>query len=157
MKDSEIIYMTYSKETYKGRFIPKNRGKYIGDYSNIIYRSSYELKFMKWCDLNDSVVRWASEEIVIPYISPVDRKQHRYFVDFFIEVITKNGEIKRYIVEVKPYKYTQPPEIPKRKTKRFISEVKQWGVNTAKWESAKKYAKRKGWEFIVITEKDLGI
>lgn len=149
--------MTYSKDTYKGRFIPKNRSKYLGDGSNIIYRSSYELKFMKWCDLNESVVKWASEEIVIPYVSPMDRRLHRYFVDFFIEVRDKTGKVKKYLVEVKPFKYTQPPEIPKRKTKRFITEVTQWGINNAKWEAAKKFAVSHGWEFIVITEKDLGL
>lgn len=149
--------MTYGKDTYKGRYIPKNKQKYIGDNSNIIYRSSYELKFMKWCDLNESVIKWASEEVVIPYVSPIDRKMHRYFVDFFIEVVDKSGKIKKYLVEVKPFKYTQPPEIPKRKTQRFITEVKQWGVNNAKWEAAQKFSKSRGWEFIVITEKDLGL
>lgn len=148
--------MAYTKDTYKGKFLPTKPHKYIGDASNIVYRSSYEMKFMKWCDLNDSVLRWASEEIVIPYVSPLDRQIHRYFVDFFIEVKTKEGTIKKYLVEVKPYKFTQPPVVPKRKTQKFISEVKQWGVNTAKWESAKRFASKQGWEFILITEKDLG-
>lgn len=148
--------MAYTKDTYKGKFLPTKPHKYIGDASNIVYRSSYEMKFMKWCDLNDSVLRWASEEIVIPYVSPLDRQIHRYFVDFFIEVKTKEGTIKKYLVEVKPYKFTLPPVVPKRKTQKFISEVKQWGVNTAKWESAKRFASKQGWEFILITEKDLG-
>lgn len=149
--------MAYTKDTYKGLYHPKNVKKYAGDYTNIVYRSSYELRFMKWCDLNESVLRWSSEEFVIPYVSPIDRLLHRYFVDFFIEVQTKMGKTKKYLVEVKPYRYTQPPVIPKRKTQRFITEVKQWGVNQAKWEAAKKYAKTFGWEFIIITEKDLGL
>lgn len=149
--------MAYTKDTYKGKFSPKNLKKYHGDYTNIVYRSSYELRFMKWCDLNASVLRWSSEECVIPYRSPVDGKIHRYFVDFFIEVRTKSGKIQKYLVEVKPFRYTQAPDIPKRKSQKFITEVKQWGVNQAKWEAAKKYAKENGWEFIIITEKDLGL
>jgi hypothetical protein len=147
--------MAYTKDTYKGRFLPTKPQKYIGDTTNIIYRSSYELKFMKWCDMNGSVRRWASEEIVIPYLSPADGEMHRYFVDFFIEVVTKDGGTKKYLVEVKPYRYTQPPQVPKRKTQRFITEVKQWGVNNAKWEAAKRFAKQNNMEFMLITEKDL--
>ena len=147
--------MAYVKDTYKGRFLPTKPQKYIGDTSNIIYRSSYELKFMKWCDMNPSVKRWASEEIVVPYVSPMDNLLHRYFVDFFIEVENKEGKMKKYLVEVKPYRYTQPPTPPKRKTQRFISEVKQWGVNNAKWDAAKRFASQRGWEFMLVTEKDL--
>jgi hypothetical protein len=76
--------MTYTKDSYKGRFVPKNPQKYIGNSGNIIYRSSYEAQFMKWCDVNNSILHWASEEIVVPYVSPVDGHIHRYFVDFFI-------------------------------------------------------------------------
>lgn len=147
--------MAYTKDTYKGKFIPTKPYKYIGDPTQIIYRSSYELKFMKWCDMNPSVKRWASEEIVVPYVSPMDNLVHRYFVDFFIEVETKEGKMKKYLVEVKPYRYTQPPTIPQRKTQRFISEVKQWGVNNAKWDAAKRFASQRGWEFMLVTEKDL--
>lgn len=147
--------MVYTKDTYKGKFSPTRPEKYLGDATNIVYRSSYELRFMKWCDTNNSVLRWASEEIVIPYVSPIDRMIHRYFVDFFIEVETKTGK-KKYLIEVKPFRFTQPPTIPKKKTQRFLSEVKQWGVNNAKWEAAKKYAKNYGWEFMLVTEKDLG-
>ena len=148
--------MTYTKDSYKGRFVPKNPEKYIGNSGNIIYRSSYEAQFMKWCDVNTSILHWASEEIVVPYVSPLDGHIHRYFVDFFIEVKTTENKIKKYLIEVKPYKYTLPPEIPKRKTRGFISEVKQWGVNTAKWEAARKFAATQNWEFMIITERDLG-
>jgi len=149
--------MTYAKDTYKGYFVPINPQKYVGDPDNIIYRSSYELKFMKWCDNNKSVIKWASEELAVPYISPIDKKYHRYFIDFLIEVQDREGKIKKYMVEVKPYKYTQPPVPQARKTKRFISEVKQWGVNQAKWEAASTYASKQGWQFIIITEKELGL
>jgi len=112
---------------------------------------------MKWCDLNENVLQWGSEEIVIPYVSPADNKPHRYFVDFFIKIKTKDGSIKKYLVEVKPYRFTQEPIPPKRKTKNFINEVVLWAVNNAKWDSARKVASMRGWEFMLITEKDLGL
>ena len=148
--------MAYTKDTYKGRFIPKNPQKYAGDPMEIIYRSSYELKFMKWCDTSESVLKWASEEIVIPYVSPMDNLVHRYFVDFYVEVMEKTGRRKKYLVEVKPYRFTVPPQVSQRKTQRFISEVKQWGVNNAKWSAARRFASQHGWEFMLVTEKDLG-
>jgi hypothetical protein len=148
--------MTYRKEIYSGRFMPRNPAKYKGNVSNIIYRSGYELKFMNWCDLNDCVMEWGSEEIVIPYRSPLDNRVHRYFVDFFIKVKSGN-KTKMYLIEVKPHRFTQEPKIPKRKTKRFIQEVKQWGVNLAKWEAAKEFCDDRKWEFKIITEKELGL
>jgi hypothetical protein len=148
--------MTYSKQVYSGKFIPRNPEKYKGSINNIIYRSSYELKFMNWCDISDSVLQWGSEEIVIPYISPLDNKIHRYFVDFFVKVNSKN-KVRYCLVEVKPFRFTQEPKIPKRKTKRFLNEVKQWGVNLSKWEAAKEFCLDRNWEFMIITEKELGI
>jgi len=145
------------KATYKGRYRILNPKKYKGNINDVIYRSSWELKFMRWCDTNSSVVEWGSETTVIPYRSPVDNKLHRYFVDFYIKVVTKQGATIRYLVEIKPEKFTKPPEIPKRQTKRFIEEVFQYGVNQAKWKSADEYCIDKGMKFLVLTEKDLGI
>ena len=145
------------KETYKGRYRPTNAKKYKGDLSEIVYRSSWELKFMKWCDTNDSVLEWGSEITVIPYRSPVDNKIHRYFVDFYIKVKDKSGNIKKYLIEIKPEKLTKPPPIPKKKTKRFIEEVFMYGTNQAKWKQANEYCMDRGWQFLVLTEKDLGI
>ena len=120
--------------TLKGRYIPRNIRKYRGDYKNIIYRSSWELKFMKYCDLNDSILEWGSEEVVIPYRSPLDNRIHRYFVDFYIKVEDMNGNIKKYLIEVKPKRQTAPPPKPKRQTKRYISEVTEYAKNRAKWK-----------------------
>ena len=91
--------MVYAKEIYKGKFIPRNPSKYLGDPTSIVYRSSYELKFMNWCDLNSSIIGWNSEEIAIPYRSPIDNKVHRYFVDFYMEVKSETGK-ERYLIEV---------------------------------------------------------
>lgn len=145
------------RETYKGRYRVANPKKYRGDLTEVVYRSSWELKFMKWCDTNDSVLEWGSETTIIPYKSPVDNKIHRYFVDFYIKIVDKNGKIKKYLVEIKPEKFTRPPEIPKKKTKRFIEEVFQYGTNQAKWKQANEYCLDRGMQFLVLTEKDLGL
>ncbi len=149
--------MSFSRDTLKGLYSIKNAEKYVGNPTNIIFRSSYELKFMKWCDYTDSVLEWGSEEVVIPYISPIDNRIHRYFVDFYLKTKDKDGSIHKYLVEVKPAKYTKEPVPPSRKTRRFLTEVVNWAVNQAKWKYATEYCKDKGWKFIIITEKELGI
>ena len=111
---------------------------------------------MNWCDLNESVIGWVSEEVVIPYRSPLDRRIHKYYIDFYAEIKQSNGVIKKYLIEVKPKRFTRPPE-PRRKTKKYLQEVAQWGVNEAKWESAKQFCKKQNMEFMIITEKELGI
>lgn len=142
---------------YSGKFIPKNPQKYSGDYKNIIYRSSWECRVMDWLDKNDNIIKWASEELVVPYISPVDKRWHRYFPDFLVQVKTQNGTTKTMMLEVKPKKQTQPPAPQKRVTKRYITEVTTWGVNQAKWKAAEEYCLDRGWQFKVVTEQDLGI
>lgn len=148
--------MLYTK-TYKGKFRTKNPAKYKGDINNIVYRSLWELRFMKWCDTNPSVEEWGSETIIVPYISPLDRKVHRYFVDFYMKIKDKNGKIEKYLIEIKPERFTKPPEIPQKKTKRFIDEVFQYGVNEAKWKAAFEFCEDRNMKFIILTEKDLGI
>lgn len=142
--------------TYKGFFHPKNTKKYDGDVTNIIYRSSWEASVMKYFDENSSVLSWSSEEIIIPYKSPIDNRIHRYFPDFKAIIKNSDGKIKTYLIEVKPYKQTIQPKVQKRKTKKYITEVTTWGVNSAKWSAARNFCEMKGWEFIHITEKDLG-
>ncbi len=143
--------------TLKGRYIPRNIRKYRGDYKNIIYRSSWELKFMKYCDLNDSILEWGSEEVVIPYRSPLDNRIHRYFVDFYIKVEDVNKQIKKYLIEVKPKRQTAPPPKPKRQTKRYISEVTEYAKNQAKWKAASEFCEDRQWKFMIITEDELKV
>lgn len=112
---------------------------------------------MKWCDYNPSVLEWGSETVIIPYRSPVDNKVHRYFVDFYVKVKDREGKATKYLVEIKPEKYTKPPEIPQRKTKRFLEEVFLYGTNQAKWKAANEYCEDRGMKFLVLTETDLGI
>jgi len=112
---------------------------------------------MDWLDKNPNVVSWASEELVIPYISPVDQRWHRYFPDFLVKVKDKNGTTKTIMIEVKPKRQTKPPVPQKRATKRYITEVKTWGVNQSKWKAANEYCLDRGWEFRLVTEDDLGL
>lgn len=147
--------MATANKYYQGKYTPKRPEKYAGDPTNVVYRSSWELKFMNWCDNTPSIVNWASEETVIPYICPTDNRAHRYFVDFKIKVQDKTGAVKTYLVEVKPDRQTRPPVAPARKTKRFLQEVMTWGKNDAKWKYAREYCADRGWEFIILTEFDL--
>jgi len=142
---------------YKGQFIPKHPNKYIGDANNIIYRSSWECKVMSWLDQNPSIISWASEELVVPYISPIDNRRHRYFPDFIVKMKTKDGTLKTMMLEVKPKKQTIQPEIRKRITKQYLIEVQTWGVNQAKWKAATEFCLDRGWQFMLITEDHLGL
>ena len=141
--------------TYKGRYIPSKPRKYKGDPSNIIYRSLWERKFMVYCDRNDAILEWGSEEIIIPYKSPLDGRIHRYFPDFYVKVKQNDGTIKKMIIEVKPKKQCKPP-VGKKKTKNYIKEVQTWGVNKAKWEYALEWCKDRNMEFKILTEDHLG-
>lgn len=142
--------------SYKGRFRPKNPKKYKGDANNVIYRSNWELQVMKQLDLNPNVIWWASEELPIPYISPVDKKVHRYFPDFIVRTKRKDGQEQTTIIEVKPYKQTIEPT-RKHKTKTYLAEVVQYAVNIEKWKAAELFCKEHGWKFQILTEKELGI
>ena len=131
--------------------------KYAGDPTCIIMRSSWETKFASWCDKNPAVVKWLSEETVVPYRCPTDNKLHRYFIDFQIQIKQKDKMLKTYLVEVKPAAQTQPPIFPGKRTQRYLTESMTFIKNQAKWKAATEYAKDRGWEFKIITEKELGI
>jgi hypothetical protein len=148
--------MTYGKKTYKGRFQPKNPKKYNGDADNIIYRSTWEVRVMKWLDEHPNVVWWASEELPIPYKSPLDNKIHRYFPDFIAKIKQKDGSVMTYIIEVKPIEQTKMP-VQKKKTQRYIREAATYVVNQEKWKAADIFCQEHGWKFMIMTEKELGI
>ena len=142
---------------YRGKYYRSHPKKYKGDPTNIIYRSLWERKFMVYCDKNTNILEWASEEIAIPYRSPIDNRVHRYFPDFYMKVKEFNGKIKRYVIEVKPAKQTKPPTKPKRQTKGYIREAYEYAKNQAKWKMAREFCADRMWEFKVVTEKELGI
>ena len=144
------------RKRYKGKYKIKNPNKYLGNPTNIIYRSLMERRFMEWCDSNDKCYKWSSEEVVIPYISPTDNKQHRYFPDFLIQ--TPKGW---FLIEVKPLTQSRPPKklvvenLELKKKRRYIKSVQTWLVNEAKWKAATKVCEKKGWSFQILTEKQL--
>lgn len=146
-----------TNKAYSGKFVPKNPQKYKGDFNNITYRSSWECRVMNWLDKREDVLSWGSEEVVIPYISPVDGKYHRYFVDFYVQVKKKDDTIQTLLLEVKPYKQTLEPAKKSRVTKQYINEVVTYGINQSKWKAAEEYCADRGWSFKVLTEYDLGL
>lgn len=143
---------------YKGRYNPIHPKKYKGDHHRITYRSLWERKFMVYCDTSDNIIEWGSEEVIIPYLSPWDGRMHRYFPDFYIKTRQHDGTTKKFIIEVKPKKQCSPPEKnPNRKTKRWMNEIKTWGVNSSKWKYATDWCKNNDMEFKILTEDHLNI
>ena len=149
---------------YKGKYKPTNTSKYRGDSTNIIYRSLLERRFMVYCDTNATVRWWASEELYIPYVSPIDGKWHRYFVDFVIGIDDVRGVEQTIMVEIKPYRQCVAPKVRifegkvdrrRRDYRDYVRSVKDWGINSAKWAAANQYCKERGWVFKIITDKDL--
>lgn len=112
---------------------------------------------MEYADCNTRIVKWSSESTVIPYVSPVDGQFHRYFMDFKVSIVSPDNALHTYLVEIKPQSQVDPPKVGRRKTKSYVKSVMTYGVNSAKWEAAEKYAKERGWKFLILSEKALGI
>jgi len=143
---------------HQGRFHPRNPDKYKGDSRNIVYRSSWELKFMRYCDRKENILEWGSEEFFIPYFDPTTNKVRRYFPDFIVKIKESSGVIKKYLVEVKPKRQTLEPKQSKGKRKKtYINEVLTYSKNVAKWKAAKEWCDDRRIEFKIITEDELGI
>ena len=139
--------------TYKGRYFPTNPKKYKGNPNQIVYRSLWERKVMVYCDKNDAIIEWGSEEVIVPYLSPMDGRIHRYFPDFYMKVRQADGSTKKFIIEVKPKSQCkQPVKNPKRRTTKWFNEVKTFAINQAKWKSAREFCEDKGMEFRIFTE-----
>lgn len=139
----------------QGIFVPTNPDKYIGE-SEIRYRSSWELRVCKWFDNHPSVLFWNSESLIVNYMSPVDSKMHRYYVDFVAKMKRRDGSIKTYAIEIKPEAQCNPPKNNKNR-QRMLTETVTYVTNQAKWKTAKEYCAKLGMEFIVLTEKDIGL
>jgi hypothetical protein len=138
------VYKPVAREKYAGRKLPE-------------YRSSWELKFFRWCDKNPNVIEWSSESVVVPYKSPLDNRPHRYFVDS--KLILREGDNNVcYLVEIKPSQQTKPPVESKRKKKStLLYEHMTYAVNQAKWAAARKYAESRDMKFIILTENELNV
>jgi|TARA_X000001388_G_scaffold71644_1_gene61628 hypothetical protein len=140
---------------YKSKYLPENKEKYVGNFENIICRSTWERKMCKYLDLNENVINWNSEELTIPYYSPIDKKWHKYYPDFLTKIKDKKGEIKTYLIEVKPKKQTKEPNRAKMQKKTYMKEMCRYTINKCKWEAAKKLCDENGWIFKILTEDDL--
>ena len=139
-------------KSYRGLYRPTNPKKYVGTTKQIVYRSLLERRFMRYCDLNEDILYWASEELPVRYYNPLDKKYHRYFPDFIVKTV--NNE--KYMIEIKPSRQVAKPKPPKKKTKSYMRESFEYIKNQAKWQAAKSYCDDKGMKFKLITEKDLG-
>lgn len=139
----------------QGKFVPNNPEKYVGDVKNIVYRSSWERVCLEYFDNSPSIIKYCSEEVVIPYYNKIDMKIHKYYVDFALLVKTPDGSMKKYLVEVKPHAQTEPPVPSKTKLnkKRFLEECITYETNQAKWEAAREFCKKHNMEFMILTEK----
>ncbi len=144
-----------ARETQRGRYVLINPKKYEGDPTNVIFRSSWEKRFMIFLDNHDSIISWSSEEIVVPYFWELDGKMHRYYPDFVVSMNTSNGVV-RMMVEVKPYSQTiQPKKTKGKREQTFLMEVETYTKNEAKWKAARQYCNERGWLFRIVTEKEL--
>ena len=138
-------------KSYRGLFRPNNPKKYVGNTKQIVYRSLLERRFMRYCDLNEDILYWASEELPVRYYNPLDKKYHRYFPDFVVKTVNND----KYMIEIKPSRQVAKPKPPKKKTKSYMRESFEYIKNQAKWQAAKSYCDDNGMQFKVITEKDL--
>lgn len=138
--------------TYKGKYQVKNPEKYKGNPNNVVFRSSWELRFFNYCDRHPDILQWASEEpfMVVPYKSPIDGKWHRYFPDVWVKTANET-----FLIEIKPLKETQEPKKRSRVTKKYLYEVKTWGINSSKWKAAQEFCADRKWKFKIITEKEM--
>jgi hypothetical protein len=143
-------------EYRSGKYEPKNHEKYIGDIHNIIYRSSWEYRFCTYCDTNDSIIKWSSEPVSIDYYNPLDKKSHKYHVDFYMKVLKDSGESQDWIIEIKPESQTKKPiyegTMTVAKLKSYNRNMQIWITNQAKFKAAKEWAEKRGYRFGVIDE-----
>ena len=140
------------------KFKPENPEKYVGKVNDIVSRSSWETKMFRWCDNNPSVIKWNSEDIVIPYYSAADGKMRRYHIDVYAAIKMKDGSVKQYLIEIKPHAQTIKPVMRGRKKKEtYLNECYTFQVNSDKWKHAKAWAEKNNMEFIIMSEYELGL
>lgn len=144
-----------ARRYHQGKYKVKNPGKYLGDPTNVCYRSSWERRVFIKLDQAETVLRWGSETVVVPYISPKDGRVHRYFVDLIVVARGLQGLLRTTLIEIKPYAQTQPPSKRGKKKERYITECITYEVNQAKWAAARALCEKKGWHFKVMDERDI--
>jgi len=144
----------------QGTFQPTHPEKYIG-YGLPKYRSSWELRVMRYLDLNENVLKWNSEGLRIKYMFELSTngKQKNYYVDFYCEIRNQQGIVEKVAIEVKPLGQTAPPIPPKNKTakamKNYLYSVSTYVKNQNKWKAAEIFCRKNGMKFMLLTENDL--
>jgi len=133
----------------RGKFVPTRPAKYVGNKSPT-YRSSWEWAFMRFCDNNDNILKWASEAVQIPYRDPLTNRNSVYIPDFFIQYIDKDGRMLTELIEVKPANQTLLEKVGRNKNNQM-----QYVKNQAKWQAAQAWCKSQGIKFRVLNETDL--
>lgn len=144
------------KDYHQSVYIPQNPSKYVGK-KQILMRSSWERKIATFLDTNNNILEWCSEGLAIPYLDHSDNKMHRYYPDFIIKLLDKNGLEKNIIAEVKPFRETLPPKKPKVMSKSYVEALQTYHKNLSKWEAASEYCKKNNIEFRILTEKNVGV
>ena len=132
----------------QGKFRIQNIEKYKGNSTNIIYRSSWEKRVMAFFDTSSNVKWWNSEGLIVPYFNPLTKRVHNYFPDF---VYMSNSDTA-YMIEIKPFRETQPPS---KRMRNYKSAVFTYIVNQSKWKQAQEFCAKQNWKFVVWTEKEL--
>lgn len=138
----------------QGIFTPKHPEKYKGSFP-ITYRSGWECKCMLMFDHNPNILSWGSETVVIPYQNPLTGRISRYFTDFNVTMRDKNGDIKKFLIEIKPHAQTLPPSQRNKKTKTLLRQQAEYVKNQAKWKAATEFSQKHGCQFVILTEKHL--
>jgi len=146
--------MNTYKGARRGKFFPKNQHKWV-DSNNIQFRSGIEQKFFALFDLSPSVISIASEKVIIPYFDEARQKQRKYYVDLIVKFKDKQGNIQVKLIEIKSYSESIPPKKPKRLTEAYNNKVATWITNQSKWRAATKFAKQRGYDFVVLSDRDL--
>lgn len=146
--------MYNQKTLHQGTYKARNPDKYKGNPNGIVFRSGLELKFFRFFDHNKAVLQWNSEEVVVPYVSDLDGRLHRYFVDIWAKIKGKD-KVNEYLIEIKPFAFTQEPPQVSRKSQAYQRKCMEYIKNLNKWKAADKHARSKGQKFIILTEKDL--
>jgi hypothetical protein len=144
----------------QGFYRPQNPEKYIGDIHNIIYRSSWERKFCQYCDINPNITKWSSESLYTMYWNPIDKKEHKYFIDYYIQVKKPDDVLENWLIEIKPedqYALHKRPKEPvgnltEKKIRSYNEKLKTWITNRAKFEAATRFAESRGYKFGAINE-----
>ena len=148
-----------NKKYHQGYYKLKNQEKYVGNGDKIAYRSSWELAFCQYLDFNPKIIKWGMEQPVIVY-SDMKGKTHRYFPDYFYQQLSDDdNRMKQVVVEVKPLKEVYEPVMPKNPTSKALENhcynMSMYIKNRLKWDAAINFCKKRGFEFIIVTEEHL--